>query len=572
MIHFKKVRYKNLLSSGNRFTTFELDRSNTTLIVGDNGAGKSTLLDALCFGLYGKGFRNLKKDLLINSINQKELVVEIDFSIGKRDYKVIRGAKPNKFELYTNGKMVNQDATMKDYQEHLEKNILKMSYRSFTQVAILGSANFTPFMQLRAVERRKLVEDLLDISIFSTMQDMLKKKVSQHNLEVKETSHEIDLLHERISGLNDQVNALQKNREVKIKKYESTVNETQNNINKILGEVDEKTQNVVEKKRSIKSKDSTESRLKQATDLERQLETARKKAIADVKFYEENDDCPVCKQGLDHDHKEKCIKEREDKAEEITQALSDIDKTISECHDEIQRINVIQSEIDEIQREIGLLQTEVVSNQKYIKKLQGEIEDLQNEVVGDSDVHDRLTSSETDLDILEKKQETQTERQHYFELATMLLRDQGVRQRIIKQYVPIMNKMINKYLANLEFYVGFELNEAFEETIKSRFRDVFKYDNFSQGEKMRIDLALLFTWRAVARLKNSVNTNILILDEVFDSSLDSQGTDDFLKLLNTLNEKTNAFIISHKGDQLYDKFEEVIKFEKHKNFSRIATA
>ena len=572
MIHFKKVRYKNLLSSGNRFTTFELDRSNTTLIVGDNGAGKSTLLDALCFGLYGKGFRNLKKDLLINSINQKELVVEIDFSIGKRDYKVIRGAKPNKFELYTNGKMVNQDATMKDYQEHLEKNILKMSYRSFTQVAILGSANFTPFMQLRAVERRKLVEDLLDISIFSTMQDMLKKKVSQHNLEVKETSHEIDLLHERISGLNEQVNALQKNREVKIKKYESTVNETQNNINKILGEVDEKTQNVVEKKRSIKSKDSTESRLKQATDLERQLENARKKAIADVKFYEENDDCPVCKQGLDHDHKEKCIKEREDKAEEITQALNDIDKTISECHDEIQRINVIQSEIDEIQREIGLLQTEVVSNQKYIKKLQGEIEDLQNEVVGDSDVHDRLTTSETDLDILEKKQETQTERQHYFELATMLLRDQGVRQRIIKQYVPIMNKMINKYLANLEFYVGFELNEAFEETIKSRFRDVFKYDNFSQGEKMRIDLALLFTWRAVARLKNSVNTNILILDEVFDSSLDSQGTDDFLKLLNTLNEKTNAFIISHKGDQLYDKFEEVIKFEKHKNFSRIATA
>ena len=572
MIHFKKVRYKNLLSSGNRFTTFELDRSNTTLIVGDNGAGKSTLLDALCFGLYGKGFRNLKKDLLINSINQKELVVEIDFSIGKRDYKVVRGAKPNKFELYTNGKMVNQDATMKDYQEHLEKNILKMSYRSFTQVAILGSANFTPFMQLRAVERRKLVEDLLDISIFSTMQDMLKKKVSQHNLEVKETSHEIDLLHERISGLNDQVNALQKNREVKIKKYESTVNETQNNINKILGEVDEKTQNVVEKKRSIKSKDSTESRLKQATDLERQLETARKKAIADVKFYEENDDCPVCKQGLDHDHKEKCIKEREDKAEEITQALNDIDKTISECHDEIQRINVIQSEIDEIQREIGLLQTEVVSNQKYIKKLQSEIEDLQNEVVGDSDVHDRLTTSETDLDILEKKQETQTERQHYFELATMLLRDQGVRQRIIKQYVPIMNKMINKYLANLEFYVGFELNEAFEETIKSRFRDVFKYDNFSQGEKMRIDLALLFTWRAVARLKNSVNTNILILDEVFDSSLDSQGADDFLKLLNTLNEKTNAFIISHKGDQLYDKFEEVIKFEKHKNFSRIATA
>ena len=282
MIHFKKVRYKNLLSSGNRFTTFELDRSNTTLIVGDNGAGKSTFLDALSFGLYGKGFRNLKKDLLINSINQKELVVEVEFSIGKREYKVVRGARPNKFELYSGGKMVNQDATMKDYQEHLEKNILKMSYRSFTQVAILGSANFTPFMQLRAVDRRKLVEDLLDISIFSTMQDMLKKKVSQHNLEVKETSHEIDLLHERISGLNDQVDALQKNREAKIKKYESTVIETQNNINKILGEVDEKTQNVVEKKRTIENKDSTEDRLKQATDLERQLETARKLSLIHI--------------------------------------------------------------------------------------------------------------------------------------------------------------------------------------------------------------------------------------------------------------------------------------------------
>ena len=570
MIHFKKVRYKNLLSSGNRFTTFELDRSNTTLIVGDNGAGKSTLLDALCFGLYGKGFRNLKKDLLINSINQKELVVEIEFSIGKRDYKVVRGAKPNKFELYSNGKMVNQDATMKDYQEHLEKNILKMSYRSFTQVAILGSANFTPFMQLRAVERRKLVEDLLDISIFSTMQDMLKKKVSQHNLEVKETSHEIDLLHERISGLNDQVNALQKNREAKIKKYESTVNETQNNINKILGEVDEKTQNVVEKKRSIKSKDSTESRLKQATDLERQLETARKKAIADVKFYEENDDCPVCKQGLDHDHKEKCIKEREDKAEEITQALNDIDKTISECHDEIQRINVIQSEIDEIQREIGLLQTEVVSNQKYIKKLQGEIDSLEKEQEGNTDTHEDLTKAEDDLSILVKKKEHLSEHGHYLEIATLLLRDQGVKEKIIKQYVPIMNKLINKYLAQLEFYVGFELDESFDETIKSRFRDVFKYENFSQGEKMRIDLALLFTWRAVARMKNSVNTNLLILDEVFDSSLDAAGTDEFMKMLNTLTENTNAFVISHKGDILYDKFENVIKFEKYKNFSRIA--
>lgn len=569
MINFRKVRYKNLLSSGNKFTTIELDRSQTTLIVGDNGAGKSTLLDALCFGLYGKGFRNLKKDLLINSINQKDLIVEVEFDIGRKKYKVIRGAKPNKFELYVNDTLVNQDATMRDYQDHLESNILKMSYRSFTQVAILGSANFTPFMQLKSTERRKLVEDLLDITIFSTMQDILKKKVTNHNVEVRETNHKVELLEERISGLNDQMQALQKNRDKRIKKYESTVTETQDNINKILGEVDEKKKDVVEKTRLISDKDVEANRLNEAVELERQLETARKKAIADVKFYEENDDCPTCKQGLDEEHKKKHIAERQSKAKEIRSALNQIENTIEGVRTRLTEIGDIQSEIDKVQREIGLLQTEIISNQKYVDKIQNEIKILQGEI-HDESVNDRLTSAEDDLDKLHSKKQSLTDRQHYYELATTLLRDQGVRQRIIKQYVPVMNKMINKYLASLEFYVGFELNESFEETIKSRFRDVFKYDNFSQGEKMRIDLALLFTWRSVARLKNSVNTNLLILDEVFDSSLDSQGTDDFLKLLNTLTEKTNAFIISHKGDQLYDKFEEVIRFEKYKNFSRIA--
>jgi len=569
MINFRKVRYKNLLSSGNKFTTIELDRSQTTLIVGDNGAGKSTLLDALCFGLYGKGFRNLKKDLLINSINQKDLIVEVEFDIGRKKYKVIRGAKPNKFELYVNDTLVNQDATMRDYQDHLESNILKMSYRSFTQVAILGSANFTPFMQLKSTERRKLVEDLLDITIFSTMQDILKKKVTNHNVEVRETNHEVELLEERISGLNDQMQALQKNRDKRIKKYESTVTETQDNINKILGEVDEKKKDVVEKTRLISDKDAEANRLNEAVELEKQLETARKKAIADVKFYEENDDCPTCKQGLDEEHKKKHIAERQSKAKEIRSALNQIEGTIEGVRTRLTEIADIQSQIDTVQREIGLLQTEIISNQKYVDKIQNEIKVLQGEI-HDENVNDRLTTAEDDLDKLHSKKQSLTDRQHYYDLATTLLRDQGVRQRIIKQYVPVMNKMINKYLASLEFYVGFELNESFEETIKSRFRDVFKYDNFSQGEKMRIDLALLFTWRSVARLKNSVNTNLLILDEVFDSSLDSQGTDDFLKLLNTLTEKTNAFIISHKGDQLYDKFEEVIRFEKYKNFSRIA--
>jgi DNA repair exonuclease SbcCD ATPase subunit len=570
MINFSKIRYKNLLSSGNTFTSFDLDRSQTTLIVGDNGAGKSTLLDALCFVLYGKGFRNLKKDLLVNSINQKDLVVEIEFTVGRKSYKVIRGAKPNKFELYVNGTMLNQDATVRDYQEHLEKNILKMSFRSFTQVAVLGSANFTPFMQLKSVERRRLVEDLLDISIFSTMQDILKKRVTQHNIDVRETKHNIELLEERISGLNEQVNLLSKSRDKKVEKYENTIRETQSNIDSVMGVIKLNTEVVKEKRHSISDRDPQGDRLKRALDLESKLEESQRKALKEIEFYKNNDDCPTCKQGLDEQHKKKHIKDKSDKVSELKAAVLSINETIDASRNRMAEINDVLGDIEEVQRQIGLHQTEILSNQKYIEKLNQEISDLKSEVNSETGVNDKLSNAEDDLDKLHSKKESLTDRQHYFDLATTLLRDQGVRQRIIKQYVPVMNKMINKYLANLEFYVGFELNESFEETIKSRFRDVFKYDNFSQGEKMRIDLALLFTWRAVARIKNSVNTNILILDEVFDSSLDSQGTDDFLKLLNSLNEKTNAFIISHKGDQLYDKFEEVVRFEKHKNFSRIA--
>ena len=570
MINFEKVRWKNLLSSGNKFTEIQLDAHQTTLILGENGAGKSTLLDALCFGLYGKGFRNLKKELLINSINEKELLVEVEFSIGKKEYKVIRGAKPNKFELYVNDIMVNQDATVRDYQEHLEKNVLKMSFRSFTQVAILGSANFTPFMQLRAVERRKLVEDLLDISIFSTMRDILRKKVSEHNIEIKETNHEVELMEERVNGLTEQLNALRENRDKKISQYESTVDETETNINNLLGKVDEKTKNVVEKKSTIKDKDPQTDRLKQALDMEKRLQESRKKALTDIEFYKNNDDCPTCKQGLDHEHKTKHIEEKTAKVEEVKEAITSIDNLINEARTRIEEIGKVQDNIEKVQREIGILQTEILSNQKFMKKIQNEIDELRKEEGGGTNVHEKIDATEEKLDILHNKKKSLIDRGHYYDIATTLLRDQGVKERIIRQYVPIMNKLINKYLAQLEFYVGFELNESFEETIKSRFRDVFKYDNFSQGEKMRIDLSLLFTWRAVARMKNSVNTNLLILDEVFDSSLDTNGTDDFLKLLNTLTEKTNAFIISHKGDALYDKFNDVIRFEKHKNFSRVA--
>jgi DNA repair exonuclease SbcCD ATPase subunit len=570
MIIFKTVKWKNLLSSGNNFTELKLDEHATTLILGENGSGKSTLLDAMCFGLYGRGFRNLKKELLVNSVNQSGLLVEINFSIGKREYKVIRGVKPNKFEIYVDNVFVNQDATVRDYQEHLEKNILKMSHRSFTQVAILGSANFVPFMQLKAKDRRNLVEDLLDISIFSTMMDLLRKRQSSHTIEVRETVHEINIMEERISGLTSQLNALHENREQKIGKFETTIKETDDNIEVLLSKVDAKNKLIKEKTSSISDRDPQEDRLKQAKNLFSKLEDKKHLVIKEIAFYQDNDNCPTCKQDLDEEHKKTHLAEKQKKAIELAHALDQINGTIQDSTNRMEEIGRVQEGITSLQSQISVLQTEIISNQKYISKLNHEIKDLKTETSYTNTAQNQIDANEESLEILHKKKESLVEQGHYYDIANTLLRDQGVKQKIIKQYVPIMNNMINKYLAALEFFVGFELDESFEETIKSRFRDVFKYDNFSQGEKMRIDLALLFTWRTIARMKNSVNTNLLILDEVFDSSLDVAGTDDFLKLLNTLTEKTNTFIISHKGEALYDKFNNVIRMEKHKNFSRIA--
>lgn len=570
MIIFKTVKWKNLLSSGNNFTELKLDEHATTLILGENGSGKSTLLDAMCFGLYGRGFRNLKKELLVNSVNQSGLLVEINFSIGKREYKVIRGVKPNKFEIYVDNVFVNQDATVRDYQEHLEKNILKMSHRSFTQVAILGSANFVPFMQLKAKDRRNLVEDLLDISIFSTMMDLLRKRQSSHTIEVRETVHEINIMEERISGLTSQLNALHENREQKIGKFETTIKETDDNIEVLLSKVDAKNKLIKEKTSSISDRDPQEDRLKQAKNLFSKLEDKKHLVIKEIAFYQDNDNCPTCKQDLDEEHKKTHLAEKQKKAIELADALDQINGTIQDSTNRMEEIGRVQEGITSLQSQISVLQTEIISNQKYISKLNHEIKDLKTETSYTNTAQNQIDANEESLEILHKKKESLVEQGHYYDIANTLLRDQGVKQKIIKQYVPIMNNMINKYLAALEFFVGFELDESFEETIKSRFRDVFKYDNFSQGEKMRIDLALLFTWRTIARMKNSVNTNLLILDEVFDSSLDVAGTDDFLKLLNTLTEKTNTFIISHKGEALYDKFNNVIRMEKHKNFSRIA--
>ena len=449
MIIFKTVRWKNLLSSGNNFTEMRLDEHQTTLILGENGSGKSTLLDAMCFGLYGRGFRNLKKELLVNSVNEKGLLVEIEFSIGKREYKVIRGAKPNKFEIYVDSIFVNQDATVRDYQEHLERNILKMSHRSFTQVAILGSANFVPFMQLKARDRRALVEDLLDISIFSTMSDLLKKRVSTHTVELRETHHEINIMEERIQGLTSQLNALRENRESKIGKFEETILETDANIETLLDKVETKNDLIKEKTSSISDRDPQGDRLKQAQDWLTKLTDSKHRVIKDIAFYQDNDNCPTCKQDLDEEHKETHLAEKQKKAIELANALEQINGTIRDSSDRLEEIGKVQQGITSLQSQISVLQTEIISNQKYISKLNIEIEDIKSEATVNNNAQDQIDTNEESLEILHKKKESLVEQGHYFDIAGTLLKDQGVKQKIIKQYVPIMNNMINKYLATV---------------------------------------------------------------------------------------------------------------------------
>jgi len=570
MIKFHTIRYKNLLSTGDKFTEIYLDRHQNTLILGENGAGKSTILDALCFSLYGKGFRNLKKELLINSINGKGMVVEIEFSIGLKSYKVIRGMKPNKFEIYVDGELVAQDASVRDYQEYLEKNILKTSYRSFTQVAILGSANFVPFMQLKAKDRRELVEDLLDISIFSTMQNILRHRVTNHINDVNENRHGIELLEERIHGLHNQLKALQQNRDEKVKRYKKTVDDTDKYINDLEEKMLFQAGELTKTEESLSGRGKILETFDKAKHSMSNLESERARSKRDKQFFVDNDHCSVCSQEISDDVKTKQIDLCEHKVESVSKKIHVLNTELSKLEQTLREMSNREQLLSEQKRRLDELMNEVKTNKKYKTKMLSEITELEKDLRQNDDVQGRIDDAEDILDRLHKKKESLSTHGHYLDIAKLLLKDQGVKEKIVKQYVPVMNKLINKYLAQLEFYVGFELNELFEETIKSRFRDVFKYDNFSQGEKMRIDLSLLFTWRSIARMKNSMSTNLLILDEVFDSSLDVSGTEDFLKLLGSIETETNAFIISHKGDMLYDRFENVLKFEKHKNFSRIA--
>ena len=569
MITFTKVRWKNFLSTGNSFTEIALDKNPSTLIIGENGAGKSTILDALCFGLFNKPFRQIIKSQLLNSINQREAIVEIEFKTQKQEVKIVRGIKPNLFEIYVNGVMINQNANAKDYQKHLEQQILKFNYRSFTQVVILGSSTFVPFMQLNSKARREVVEDILDIKIFSLMNLVLKTKVREVNTNMTDAEHGVDLTQSKIEMQERYIKDANDNRENLLTEKKNLIANNEEEIfqnrKKELA-IKEQNESILDK--MVGESKATEKRDK-LKDYQFSLKDKHNRNQSMISFLEKNDECPTCEQQIDKEFKTRSIQVREKDNIELSEGLDKLSKEMNKVNDVLSQYRKLAKQMQTNEVEIGKYRSTIAQLGKFNARLDGEIEQiLQNEINKDDlKKLDKLKEKLYSLDSTSKKLK---EELFYYDVARKMLQDTGIKTKIVKQYLPIMNKLVNTYLSSMDFFCNFNLDENFNETIKSRYRDDFSYANFSEGEKMRIDLALLFTWRAVAKMKNSTNTNLLILDEIFDSSLDASGTDDFLKILNTFNNE-NVFVISHKQDMLFDKFRHTIKFEKNRNFSHVVT-
>jgi DNA repair exonuclease SbcCD ATPase subunit len=569
MIIFEKLRWKNILSTGNSFTELNLTKSPNTLVIGNNGAGKSTMLDALCFGLFGKPFRKINKPNLVNSINQQQGVVEIEFSIGQKKYKIIRGIKPNTFEVYCNNQLVDQDAKAKDYQDHLEKFILKINYKSFTQVVILGSASFVPFMQLSPGDRRAIIEDLLDIQIFSSMNGIVKDKMSIIKDGTLKNKYAMDLASEKILLQKQNIEEHKKHNQSEIEKKKKDVADSVDQIFTLQKDIGLIQKHIDVLQSKIADKLAVEAKSSKLLQLESKLESRIKKIDKEVSFYEQNDNCPTCKQGIEESFRQEQVVTLGTTKLEVDKGLTELSVQIATTNKRFEDIQNSLKHITAHSNEIVKHNSTVSAINQYVTKMQKEIEELSNRKDNLEEENTKLVELKAELSALIKRQEGLSIEKQYLEFAGNLLKDSGIKTKIIKQYLPIMNKLINKYLTAMDFFVNFNIDENFEESIKSRHRDDFSYANFSEGEKMRIDLALLFTWRQIAKMKNSTNTNLLILDEVFDSSLDTVGTDEFLKLLYEMDKDTNVFVISHKGDQLFDKFRSVIKFKKVNNFSQV---
>lgn len=568
-IEFKVVRWKNFLSTGDNFTEVQLNRNDSTLIIGQNGAGKSTLLDALSFGLFGKPYRSITKPQLLNSINNKNCVVEVEFSVGNVEFKIVRGIKPNTFEIYQNGNLINQASNTRDYQEYLEQNVLKLNHKSFHQIVVIGSASFTPFMQLPAPQRRSIIEELLDIQVFSRMNQLLKEKMARTKELINDANNQLEIISEKVKIQNKYINDVEALAKDQVRDKQAEVLQHQKSIKdlqELNTELSTQLQALVEKQKSLRSIESKKSKLNQlGSKIENNLQSLEDNRA----FFVDNTSCPTCSQEINSETREKHVHTCDAKISEIQQGIEKLQEELSSIEE---TESALLKEIETFQS----AQLDIVSNNASIAQLQKTIDKLETEILKIEGTEGDVSSAIADLKILQDQKEKLAElklgyidSQNYNFLASEMLKDTGIKTKIVRQYLPVINKLVNQYLQTLDFFVLFNLDESFNETIKSRYRDEFTYASFSEGEKQRIDLSLLFTWRQIAKMKNSANTNLLILDETFDSSLDNDGIDNLMKILNTVTTDTNVFIISHKGDVLDSKFRNKIEFIKERNFSRI---
>ena len=570
MIVFKSVQWQNFLSTGNSPNKVLLNKSQTTLIIGKNGEGKSTILDALCFSLFGKPFRNINKGQLVNSINGKKCLVEVEFEINGKNYLVKRGIKPNLFEIYLDNELMNQDAAARDYQKILEQQILKLNYKTFTQVVILGSASFVPFMQLPSAQRREVIEDILDIRIFSTMNQLLKEKAQETKDAIQKIESEIASAKTKVEAQTAIIKTISEAKADSIRSIQAKIASSTEEIERTQSEIDDIVGEITTLKNKTQDKDKIKEDLDKANKLQQRLLQKVETCAHHMEFFGEHDVCPSCNQDISEQYKETILKDLNEKLSDQNSKVDELNQVLTKLQEKLSAINEVVQQIADKNIELSTKNSSVTLLNRQIAEAEADIERIKSDTTNIDEEKAKLKQLAKDaLDKIGQKTTLQ-EHRNLQEVSSILLKDTGIKTAIIREYLPVMNKLINKYLNAMDAYIQFELDEAFNETVKSRHRDEFTYASFSEGEKMRIDLAILFTWRQIAKMKNSVNTNLLLLDEIFDSSLDTAGTDYFLNLMNQFGENTNIFVISHKGDQLFDKFRSVIKFEKRNDFSVIA--
>ena len=570
MILFEKIRWKNFLSTGNHFTEVKLNENGNTMIIGTNGAGKSTILDALTFSLFGKAFRKINKPLLPNTVNEKDCVVEVEFSIGNILWKVVRGIKPAIFQIYRNGEQLNQDAAANDQQKWFEQNVLKMNYKSFTQIVILGSSTFVPFMQLSATNRREVIEDLLDIKIFSSMNVVIKSKISTLKDEIKTLNLKKESLSDKVEMQSRFIEELESQGKESISKNKEKVTEQNKLIDLYLKEVSLTEERVFGYIKEQEYVTGATEKLRKLSGLKGKITQKAAMLTKDHKFFTENTVCPTCTQSIEEDFRINKINDAQNVAKELQSGLKDLDEAINEEQERERQFTTLSKEISKLQNGISQNNVRITGCQRQISNLESEVQELTEQLANRNTEHEKLETFKDNLKTTFDDLASRKDTINYYDFSYSLLKDGGVKTKIIKKYLPLINQQVNRYLQMMDFYINFTLDEEFNETVKSPIHEDFSYSSFSEGEKMRIDLALLFTWREVARMKNSVNTNLLIMDEVFDSSLDGFGTDEFLKIIRFVIKDANIFVISHK-ESLFDKFENLIKFEKVKGFSRIVS-